>query len=246
MRPGSAEAEALKRELIGNGAWSQYMEVGIGPDAEVFSKAQPMSAVGFGADVGLHPASSWNNPEPEIVLAVDSRARIVGATLGNDVNLRDIEGRSALLLGKAKDNNGSCAIGPFLRLFDEKFTLDAIRSATVSLVIEGQEDGFRLEGSSRMAEISRDPLDLVQQTCGRHHQYPDGFLLFLGTMFSPNQDRGAEGKGFTHRLGDRVTISTPSLGTLVNHVQRSDAIAPWTFGVRALYRNLSSRGIAVS
>jgi len=246
IRPGSSEAETLKRELIRQGTWSQYMEVGIGPDAEVFSKAQPMSAVGFGEDVGLHPSSSWNNPEPEIVLAVNSSAQIVGATLGNDVNLRDIEGRSALLLGKAKDNNGSCAIGPFIRLFDENFTLDTIRAATVSLTIEGQEDDFRLEGSSRMVEISRDPVDLVRQTCGGHHQYPDGFLLFLGTMFSPIQDRGAKGKGFTHRLGDRVTISTPSLGALINHVQRSDAIAPWTFGVRALYRNLSSRGIAVS
>lgn len=246
IRPGSPEAETLKRELMRQGTWSQYMEVGIGPDAEVFSKAQPMSAVGFGEDVGLHPSSSWNNPEPEIVLAVNSHAQIVGATLGNDVNLRDIEGRSALLLGKAKDNNGSCAIGPFLRLFDENFTLDTIRAATVSLTIEGQDDGFKLEGSSRMAEISRDPADLVRQTCGGHHQYPDGFFLFLGTMFSPIQDRGAKGKGFTHRLGDRVTISTPSLGALINHVQRSDAIAPWTFGVRALYRNLSSRGIAVS
>jgi fumarylacetoacetate (FAA) hydrolase family protein len=205
-----------------------------------------MSAVGFGADVGLHPGSSWNNPEPEIVLAVNSRALIVGATLGNDVNLRDIEGRSALLLGKAKDNNGSCAIGPFLRLFDDAFTLDTLRAATVSLVIEGQDDGFRLEGSSRMAEISRDPADLVRQTCGAHHQYPDGFFLFLGTMFSPIQDRGAQGKGFTHHLGDRVTIATPSLGALVNRVQRCDAIAPWTFGVRALYRNLSSRGIAAA
>ncbi|MGJ7614024.1 MULTISPECIES: fumarylacetoacetate hydrolase family protein [unclassified Variovorax] len=246
IRPGSAEAEALKRELQSRGAWSQYMEVGIGPDAEVFSKAQPMSAVGFGDDVGLHPTSSWNNPEPEIVLAVTSRARIVGATLGNDVNLRDIEGRSALLLGKAKDNNGSCAIGPFLRLFDESFTLDTLRTATVSLVIEGRDDGFRLEGASRMSEISRDPEDLVRQTCGAHHQYPDGFFLFLGTMFSPNQDRGATGKGFTHRLGDRVTIATPSLGTLVNHVQHCDAIPPWTFGVRALYRNLASRGIAAA
>lgn len=246
IRPGSPEAETLKRELIRQGTWSQYMEVGIGPDAEVFSKSQPMSAVGFGDDVGLHPSSSWNNPEPEIVLAVNSRAQIVGATLGNDVNLRDIEGRSALLLGKAKDNNGSCAIGPFVRLFDDDFTLDTIRTATVSLAIEGQDDGFTLEGASRMAEISRDPADLVQQTCGAHHQYPDGFFLFLGTMFSPIKDRGAEGKGFTHRLGDRVTISTPSLGTLVNQVKRSDAIAPWTFGVRALYRNLSSRGIAVS
>jgi fumarylacetoacetate (FAA) hydrolase family protein len=246
IRPGSPEAEALKRELIRQGTWSQYMEVGIGPDAEVFSKAQPMSAVGFGADVGLHPGSSWNNPEPEIVLAVNSRSQIVGATLGNDVNLRDIEGRSALLLGKAKDNNGSCAIGPFVRLFDDEFTLDTIRTCIVSLSIEGQDDGFRLEGASRMAEISRDPADLVRQTCGPHHQYPDGFFLFLGTMFSPIEDRGAEGKGFTHRLGDRVTISTPSLGALVNHVQRSDAIAPWTFGVRALYRNLCLRGIAVS
>jgi fumarylacetoacetate (FAA) hydrolase family protein len=246
VRPGSVEAERLKSELIGRGAWSQYMEVGIGPDAEVFSKAQPMSAVGFGENIGVHPASSWNNPEPEIVLAVNSRSQIVGATLGNDVNLRDIEGRSALLLGKAKDNNGSCAIGPFVRLFDENFTLDTIRSATVRLTIEGLEDGFRLDGTSRMSEISRDPADLVAQTCGRHHQYPDGFLLFLGTMFSPIQDRGAAGKGFTHRLGDRVTVSTPSLGSLINEVQRCDEIAPWTFGIRALYQSLASRGIASS
>jgi len=243
IKPGSPEAEKLKQQFIARGAWSQYMEVGIGPYAEVFSKSQPMSAVGFGADVGLHPESKWNNPEPEIVLAVNSRAQAVGATLGNDVNLRDIEGRSALLLGKAKDNNASCGLGPFIRLFDERFTIDTVRNAELRLVIEGAEDEFRLDGESRMREISRDPLDLVSQTCGAHHQYPDGFMLFLGTMFSPIKDRGAQGAGFTHKLGDRVTISTAALGALVNHVQRSDQVAPWTFGVRALYRNLAQRGL---
>jgi fumarylacetoacetate (FAA) hydrolase family protein len=218
------------------------MEVGIGPDAEVFSKSQPMSAVGLGADVGLYPTSVWNNPEPEIVLAVNSSAQIVGATLGNDVNLRDIEGRSALLLGKAKDNNGSCAIGPFVRLFDERFTLDTVRAASLSLRIEGTDD-FVLEGVSHMKEISRDPADLVAQTSGKHHQYPDGFMLFLGTMFSPIKDRDAPGAGFTHHLGDVVTIATPSLGALVNTVQLSTEIPPWTFGVRALYQSLAKRGL---
>jgi fumarylacetoacetate (FAA) hydrolase family protein len=243
IKPGSEAAMRLKAELSGRGLWSQYMEVGIGPDAEVFTKSQPMSAVGHGADVGLHPSSHWNNPEPEIVLAANSRGEVVGATLGNDVNLRDIEGRSALLLGKAKDNNGSCAIGPFIRLFDKDFTLDTLRQAEVSMLIEGADDGFELEGRSRMREISRDPLDLVAQTCGAHHQYPDGFMLFLGTMFSPIKDRDLKGGGFTHHAGDRVSVSTPSLGTLVNTVGRSDEIAPWTFGVRALYQNLARRGL---
>ena len=242
IQPGSEGALKLKAELQRRNAWSQYMEVGLGPDAEVFSKSQPMSAVGLGADIGLHPASAWNNPEPEIVLAVNSTGRVVGATLGNDVNLRDIEGRSALLLGKAKDNNGSCAIGPFIRLFDDGFSIDDVRSASVSLRIEG-DDGFVLEGVSHMREISRDPLDLVSQTYGAHHQYPDGFMLFLGTMFSPIKDRDTEGGGFTHHLGDVVSISTPALGTLVNTVRLATDIAPWTFGTRALYRNLAKRGL---
>ncbi|WP_106477620.1 fumarylacetoacetate hydrolase family protein [Phytohalomonas tamaricis] len=241
IKPGSAEADALKHALTKRGGWSQYMEVGIGPDAEVFTKTQPMASVGFGADVGLHPASQWNNPEPEIVLAVGSDGHVRGATLGNDVNLRDIEGRSALLLGKAKDNNGSCAIGPFIRLFDEHFTLDDMRQAQVRLSIEGEDDGFLLEGASDMREISRDPLDLVGQTFGEHHQYPDGFMLFLGTMFSPIDDRDDQGQGFTHHVGDRVTIATPRLGALINRVDRSDAIAPWTFGTRALYHYLQER-----
>jgi fumarylacetoacetate (FAA) hydrolase family protein len=240
--PGSEEAAKVKSALIEEGLWSQYLEVGIGPDAEVFSKAQPMSSVGWGASVGLHPISRWNNPEPEIVLAVDSKGRVKGATLGNDVNLRDVEGRSALLLGKAKDNNASSSIGPFIRLFDDGFGIDDVRKAELELVVEG-EDGFVLNGSSSMKEISRDPLDLVRQTLGRHHQYPDGFMLYLGTLFAPVEDRDVPGEGFTHRTGDIVSISTPALGTLTNVVRMATECPPWTFGAGALMRNLAGRGL---
>lgn len=240
--PGSETAMALKEALIAEGVWSQYLEVGIGPDAEVFSKAQPMAAVGFGASVGLHPVSTWNNPEPEITLAVNSRGQIKGAALGNDVNLRDVEGRSALLLGKAKDNNASCAVGPMLRLFDDSYSLDDVRRAELSLTVVG-EDGFTLQGASSMSQISRDPADLVAQTHGAHHQYPDGFFLMLGTLFAPTQDRDTPGGGFTHKLGDVVEISNAALGTLRNTVRLSTECPPWTFGTAALMQNLASRGL---
>ena len=240
VRPGSPEAARIKDVLLAEGLWSQYLEVGIGPDAEIFTKSQPMSAVGTGADVGIHRQSTWNNPEPEIVLAINSRGETIGATLGNDVNLRDFEGRSALLLGKAKDNNASCAIGPFIRLFDDTFTIDTVRRAEITLTVEGP-DGFVLNGASSIAEISRDPLDLADQAIGRNHQYPDGLLLFLGTMFAPTQDRHGPGLGFTHEVGDVVTIATPSLGALVNRVDYADAITPWTFGAGALMRSLAAR-----
>ncbi|MDE0590552.1 fumarylacetoacetate hydrolase family protein [Halocynthiibacter sp. C4] len=242
ITPGSEEAEAVKQALIAEGLWSQYLEVGIGPDAEVFSKAQVLSSVGHGADIGLHPISNWNNPEPEVVLAVNSRGEIKGATLGNDVNLRDVEGRSALLLSKAKDNNASCSIGPMIRLFDDSFTLDNVRNAEVDLRVEG-EDGFLLEGHSSMNQISRDPANLVKQTIGRHHQYPDGFMLFLGTLFAPTQDRDTPGGGFTHKIGDVVTISCDDLGALTNTVKLSTECPEWTFGARALMTNLARRGL---
>lgn len=242
IKAGSPEAQKAKEALIAEGLWSQYLEVGIGPDAEVFSKAQVLSSVGYGADIGLHPISQWNNPEPEIVLAVSSRGAIVGATLGNDVNLRDVEGRSALLLSKAKDNNASCAIGPFIRLFDEGFNLDDVRAIELDLLVEGP-DGFTLRGSSSMTQISRDPEDLVAQTIGRHHQYPDGLMLFLGTLFAPTQDRDVPGEGFTHKIGDQVTISARGLGALTNTVRRSTECAEWTFGASHLMRNLAARGL---
>jgi fumarylacetoacetate (FAA) hydrolase family protein len=235
--PGSPEAAEVKAVLLARGAWSQYLEVGIGPDAEIFTKAPVLAAVGCGAHVGIHPRSEWNNPEPEIVLAVNSQGRTLGATLGNDVNLRDFEGRSALLLGKAKDNNGSCAIGPFIRLFDAHFGIDDVRGCTLGLEVDGA-DGFAWRGEGRMSGISRDPLDLVAQTINANHQYPDGFMLFLGTMLAPTQDRRGAGLGFTHEVGDRVCVSTPALGTLVNRVRLSCDVAPWRFGITDLMRQL--------
>jgi fumarylacetoacetate (FAA) hydrolase family protein len=240
--PGSAAASRVKELLQAQGLWSQYLEVGLGPDAEVFTKAQPMSAVGWGSRIGILEKSQWNNPEPEIVLAVSSSGHLVGVTLGNDVNLRDLEGRSALLLGKAKDNNASCAIGPFIRLCDESFSIEHIRNMSLTVRIKGT-DGFELEGVSRIAEISRDPLDLIQQTMGENHQYPDGVMLFLGTSFAPTRDRDAPGRGFTHKTGDLVSITAEGIGTLSNTVDHCPRCTRWDFGTGALMRNLARRGM---
>jgi fumarylacetoacetate (FAA) hydrolase family protein len=241
VRPGSEDAARLKQVLVAQGIWSQYLEVGIGPDAEIFTKSQPLSAVGVGAEVGIHPKSEWNNPEPEIVLAINSHGQVLGATLGNDVNLRDFEGRSALLLGKAKDNNASCAIGPFIRLFDQGFGIDDVRSCEVMIRIDGP-DGYVLTGSSSMSLISRDPLDLAAQAIGATHRYPDGLMLFMGTMFAPTADRFGPGLGFTHALGDMVTVHAQRLGALVNRVNHADKTEPWTFGIGALIAFLGRQG----
>lgn len=242
VRPGSEEAERLKQALIEKGAWSQYLEVGIGPLPEIFTKCPPMASVGIGAEIGVRRDSAWNNPEPEIVLAVNGSGAIVGASVGNDVNHRDFEGRSALLLSESKDNTASSTIGPFIRLFDDGFSLDDVRSDHVTLTVTG-EDGYEVEGGSSISQIARDPADLAGHACGANHQYPDGFMLYLGTMYAPVQDRGGAGQGFTHKVGDRVEISTPKLGKLINWVNLTDQVPHWTFGTGALMRNLAGRGL---
>ena len=238
LEPGSPAAMEVKKTLIERGVWSQYLEVGIGPDAEIFTKCQPMATVGYGADVGILPISEWNNPEPELVMVVTSTGAIIGATLGNDVNLRDVEGRSALLLGKAKDNNASASLGPFIRLFDGEFTIETVKNADIALSVTG-EDGFELTGVSNLSQISRSPESLVEASIGRHHQYPEGLVLYTGTMFAPVKDRGGVGKGFTHKMGDKVSISTPSLGTLTNTVRLSTECPEWTYGASHLMRDLA-------
>jgi fumarylacetoacetate (FAA) hydrolase family protein len=245
LEPGSPAAMEVKKTLIARGVWSQYLEVGIGPDAEIFTKSQPMSTVGYGADVGILPISEWNNPEPEVAMVVASSGKIVGATLGNDVNLRDVEGRSALLLGKAKDNNASASLGPFIRLFDNSFSIEDVKAAEISLKVTG-EDGFELDGHSSMNQISRTPESLVAAAIGRHHQYPDGLVIYLGTMFAPVKDRGGAGKGFTHKPNDIVTISTPKLGSLSNRVRLATECPPWTYGASHLLRDLAKAGLLVN
>jgi fumarylacetoacetate (FAA) hydrolase family protein len=242
IKPGSEQAARLKESFIKRGLWSQYLEVGIGADAEVFNKAQPLSSVGAGAEIGILRNSTWNNPEPEVVLVINARAQVVGCTLGNDVNLRDWEGRSALLLSRAKDNNASCALGPLIRLFDANFSIDDMRATKLTVDVEGR-DGFHMQGKSDVATISRDPLDLVTHAMGRNHQYPDGVMLFLGTQFAPIQDRDEPGHGFTHKVGDVVSIRAPRLGALVNRVNYCDVLPPWEFGVGALMMNLRARGL---
>ncbi len=240
--PGSDAAARVKEVLLERGLWSQYLEVGIGPDAEIFTKCQPLASVGIGAEIGIHPGSNWNNPEPEIVMAINRAGQIIGATLGNDVNLRDFEGRSALLLGKAKDNRASSSVGPFIRLFDDGFSLNDVRQMEVSLMVRGT-DGFVMEGRSSISEISRDLQDLANAAVSQTNQFPDGLLLYTGTMFAPTEDRDAAGQGFTHHVGDVVTISNEKLGALVNRVEHCDKITPWTFGLSQLMNNLATRGL---
>ncbi|MET1086937.1 MAG: fumarylacetoacetate hydrolase family protein [Arthrobacter sp.] len=237
VRPGSEQARKVKEVFTAKGMWSQYLEVGLGADPEVFTKAPVLSSVGFGARIGIPAFSSWNNPEPELVLMVDSRGQVRGATLGNDVNLRDVEGRSALLLGMAKDNNASSSIGPFVRLFDDRFNLETLRSEDITLTVEGA-DGYRLEGQNSLSRISRPFEELVGAAFGRHHQYPDGFALFTGTLFAPTKDRDEPGLGFTHKTGDQVTIHSAQLGSLINTTGTTEELPPWSFGIRDLMEYL--------
>jgi len=238
--PGSEEAARLRTALMEDGLWNDTLEVGFGPDVELFTKAQPLSAVGTGAEIAVLPTSKQTFAEPEVVLMLNADGKICGATLGCDMTARDVEARSLLLLGRAKDQNATCAVGPFIRLFDQTFSLPNVQGMNLTYAFEGADDAVFTDTGS-MDQIGRGLITLARQVVNEHHGYPDGVALFTGCMFKAPSSRGASDTPFTHQVGDVVIIKASPLGTLINRVNTTDKVRPWSFGMSDLMANLANR-----
>jgi len=183
-----------------------YDRVYDAPRPEIFFKSLPEKVAGPGDPVGIRKDASWNVPEPELALVINSVGRIVGFTIGNDMSSRDIEGENLLYLPQAKVYDRSCAIGPVILVGT---TESEIRECVISMTIH-RDEACVFQGETSLNHIKRPFEELAGYLC-RSQSFPTGAILLTGTGVVP-------GDHFTLHAGDLIRIDVTGIGRLENHV----------------------------